>query len=106
MVLLGDAVIAVLAAVGLASLIWLSHSLLQPRRSALSNTLALVIAHGSAEELEQDVRTLARLRREERLFSRIVIFDGGMDEEARKRARLLCREVSGVELVQNIKTNR
>lgn len=95
--LLTDGVIAVLAAMGLASVLWLVLTpLLRPRCAA--ETAALVSARGSAEDLEQSVRALVRLRTEERVFGCIVILDRGMDEEARARARLLCRRYRGVEL--------
>lgn len=104
MVLLEDGVLAVLAAVGLASLIWLGYSLLQPRCGVFLNTAALVWASGSAEELEQSVRALSHIRTQERVFSRIVILDCGLDDEARARARLLCRKYRGVELKETIDT--
>lgn len=102
MQLLTDSVLAVLAAVGLASIFWLVLTPLLRPRCAADNTLALVAASGSAEDLEQSVRMLVRLRAEERVFSRIVILDGGLDEEARARANLLCRKYRGVELRETI----
>jgi len=100
MLIMQDALLAVLAAVGLTSLIWLAFGVLRrPRRAAREETLALILARGSGETLEQSVRELARLRTDERIFSRIVILDRGLDAEARVRAELLCRGVSGVELI-------
>ena len=107
MLILGDALLSLLAAIGLASLIWFFAAvLLRPRRVPMEDSLAVLIAHGSAEELEQRVRALVRLRREERAFSRIVILDRGLDEEAKARARLLCREAYGVELIEDGKFTR
>ncbi len=102
MLILGDGVLAVLAAIGLASLIWLFAGVLRcPHRGTSDETLALIVAQGSADTLEQSVRTLARLRTDERVFSRIVILDRGLNAEAKARARLLCREGNGVELIEN-----
>lgn len=95
MLILADALLALLAAVGLASLAWfvfIAH--FRPPRA--EETLALVIARGEAENLEQTVRALSR----QKLLSRILILDGGLDAEAKARAELLCRELGNTELVE------
>ena len=95
MLILADALLAMLAAVGLASLVWLVFGAqFRPPRTA--ETLALVIARGDAEHLEQTVRALSR----QKLLSRILILDGGLDAEAKARAELLCRELGNTELVE------
>lgn len=95
MLILADALLALLAAVGLASLVWLVFvARLRPRQT--EETLALVIARGEAGDLEQTVRALSR----QKLLSRILILDGGLDAEAKARAELLCRELGNTELVE------
>lgn len=95
MLILADALLALLAAVGLASLAWLVFGAhFRPPRA--EEALALVIARGEAENLEQTVRALSR----QKLLSRILILDGGLDAEAKARAELLCRELGNTELVE------
>lgn len=95
MLILQDALLALLAAVGLVSLVWLvAAARFRPQRA--EETFALVIARGGAESLEQTVRALAR----QKLLTRILILDGGLDAEAKARARLLCRELGNTELVE------
>ena len=90
--LLQDGVIAALAAVGLTTIIWFVVGALLHPWERCSAAIALVKAQGSAAELEQTVRQLQRSRGESCSFSRIVIVDCGMEEEARQVAELLCRE--------------
>lgn len=47
---------------------------------------------GAAEALEHTVRTLESERYASGGFSRIIIADCGMDEDAQRVAQLLCRE--------------
>ena len=87
MQLLQDGVIAALAAVGLATIVWFTvTALTHPRERVRSETAVIVPARGAAEALEHTVRTL------ESGFSRIIIADCGMDEDAQRVAQLLCRE--------------
>ena len=80
MQLLQDGVIAALAAVGLATIVWFTV------------TAVIVPARGAAEALEHTVRTLESERYASGGFSRIIIADCGMDEDAQRVAQLLCRE--------------
>ena len=109
MQLLQDGVIAALAAVGLATIVWFTvTALTHPRERVRSETAVIVPARGAAEALEHTVRTLESERyasggfsrnacgeRDGTLyggFSRIIIADCGMDEDAQRVAQLLCRE--------------
>ena len=59
MQLLQDGVIAALAAVGLATIVWFTvTALTHPRERVRSETAVLVPARGAAEALEHTVRTL------------------------------------------------
>ena len=76
MQLLQDGVIAALAAVGLATIVWFTvTALTHPRERVRSETAVIVPARGAAGG-----------------FSRIIIADCGMDEDAQRVAQLLCRE--------------
>ena len=89
MQLLQDGVIAALAAVGLATIVWFTvTALTHPRERVRSETAVIVPARGAAEALEHTVRTLESERYASGGFSRIIIADCGMDEDA----QLLCRE--------------
>lgn len=91
--LLEDGVIAALAAIGLATVLFLIVSaLLHPRRRGTLETVALVPCRGDGAKLEHTVRMLERSRYEEGGFTRIIILDCGMCEDAQKVAGLLCRD--------------
>ena len=98
MQLLEDGVIAVLAALGLVTLLWaLITALLRPRPTRETDAAVLVpCCRGEAANLEQTVRSLERARYEFGGFRRIVILDRGMDEDTRAVASLLCREAFDV----------
>ena len=64
----------------------------QPRERGRSETAVIVPARGAAEALEHTVRTLESERYASGGFSRIIIADCGMDEDAQRVAQLLCRE--------------
>lgn len=91
--LLQDGVIAALAAIGLTAVIFLLVSLItHPYRRGTLSADALVVVRGEDKRLEYTVRALARSRREEGGFSRIVLVDCGMGEETARVAALLCRD--------------
>ena len=93
MELLQDGVIAALAAVGLTALVWLFVTAVRhPREWSRSETAVIVPARGGAERLEQTVRALEGQRYASGGFSRIIILDCGMEEDAQRVAQLLCRE--------------
>ena len=112
--LLQDGVVAALAAIGLTAVIFLLVSaIVHPRRrgcipAAAENgaakirinpgniggedrVRAVVEACGEAKALEYTVRALLRSRYEEGGFSRVVIVDCGLSDDARCVAELLCR---------------
>ena len=100
MQLFSDAVIAVLAAVGLAALLYaLINALTRPCKPFQGDAAVLVPCRGDGSaRLEAAVRALVRARCTCGGFRRIVILDCGMDEDARAVAALLCREAFDVTL--------
>ena len=71
MQLLQDGVIAALAAVGLATIVWFTvTALTHPRERVRSETAVIVPARGAAETLEHTVRTLESERYASGGFSR------------------------------------
>lgn len=104
MQLLADGIIAALAAVGLATLLFLLLSaLLRPRRCDAMDAIAVVpCPRGEGAKLEQTVRLLTRTRYERGGFCRIVILDRGMDENTRQIAALLCREYYDVSVCSSV----
>ena len=83
-----DGLVAMLAAVGLASLMWavvkaVLYAGPERRRQG---------AAGDGELLEQQIRALQRLRQDQGAFDRILVVDCGLSEEGAKLARLLVKE--------------
>ena len=99
--LLQDGVVAALAAIGLTTIIFLFLSaIVHPRRRDTIPATAVIEASGEAKTLEYTVRALLRSRYEEGGFSRVVIVDGGLGDEPRRVAELLCRSEYAVYLCQ------
>ena len=97
--LLQDGLVAMLAAVGVASILWLLAGLvLRFPRETLHQVVALVPARGGANGLEHAVRTLEQLRGQYGGFGSIVIVDCGLNEVGRQVAALLAREERDVSL--------
>lgn len=89
-----DGLVAMLAAIGLASMMWAAVKtvLYTPAARRRQGAAALVPAQGDGELLEQQFRSLQRLRRDLGAFDRILVVDCGLSEEGVKLARLLVRE--------------
>lgn len=96
-----DGILALLAAIGLASVIWtlVRAVLFQP--AARKGVVVLICARGDGEELEQQVRELTVLRRERGVVGEIFLVDCGLSEEGRKLCRLLARGDRRVTLCQS-----
>ena len=98
MQLLEDGLVAALASIGLMTLIFLlATALTRPRRHALC-AFAVVPCRDGAEEAEETVRVLTRLRCESGCFGRILLLDRGLSPEGRAVTAILCREYGGVTL--------
>ena len=95
-----DGLVAMLAAIGLASLMWMVVRALffaQPERR--QGVVALIPAQGDGDALEQ-VHTLERMRREQGVLGMILLVDCGLTDEGQRVSRLLAREDRWVALCQ------
>ena len=91
--LLQDGLVAMLAAVGLATILWMVVSLfLRSKRQFFPRVTAVVRASGAGGDLEYIVHTLSQLRYERGTFGTILILDCGLTEEGRELAGLRTRE--------------
>ena len=84
-----DGLVALLAAIGLASILWLivRAVLFAPAHQRCAT--ALICARGDGEDLEAQVVTLSLLRLEHNAVDEILLVDCGLTEEGRKLCRLL-----------------
>ena len=95
-----EGIIALLAAIGLAAILWalVRAVLFQP--PTRHGVVALICARNNGEDLEQQVRELLLLRRERGIVGEILLVDCGLSEEGRKICRLLARGDRHVTLCQ------
>lgn len=88
-----DGVVALLAAIGLASMIWtVVKAVLFSGADRRKEIAALLPAQGGGEQLEEQLMVLQRLRRESGVFGRALLVDCGLSEEGRKTADVLCKK--------------
>lgn len=93
MQLLQDGLVAMLAAIGLASIMWMVvKAALYAPLERRQGTVALIPAQGDGEGLEGQVRIMERLRREQALVGMVLLVDCGLSEEGARLARLLARD--------------
>ena len=96
-----DGLVALLASIGLASILWtIIRAVLYAGPERRKGVVALLPAVGSGDGLEEQVRTLRALRGEQALFSMVLLVDCGLNEEGRKLAKLLARQDRWVSLCQ------
>ena len=94
-----DGLVALLASVGLASIMWtVVRAVLFAGQEVRREIAALLPVQGDGEHREEQVRVLARLRQEQGVFGRALLVDCGLTEEGRKLADLLVREHRWVSL--------
>lgn len=96
-----DGVIALLAAIGLASIFWALIRSIFFRRVTAHGTLVLICARFDGEGLEQQVRELVLLRRERGLVSAILLVDCGLSEEGKRLCSILARTERSVILCRS-----
>jgi len=88
-----DGVIALLAAIGLASMIWtVVRAVLFAGSERRVEITALLPAQGGGDNLEEQLLILQNLRQEQDVFHRILLVDCGLTDEGRKLAALLARK--------------
>lgn len=101
MLLLQDACVAFLSAVGLTSLVWLiAGGLLRSARPVIPGVLLVLPLRGEALAMESDVRELRRVQGQ-LPGSRIILADCGLTEDARKLAQYLADRERDAELVRD-----
>lgn len=94
-----DGLVAMLAAIGLASLMWtVVRAVLFSQPQRRQEVLVLLPAQGDGENLEQQVHQLSHLRYEQGILGMVLMVDCGLSEEGRKLAKLLAREDRWVSL--------
>lgn len=94
-----NSVVAFLAAVGIAALVWLlAGLLLHGRRESIPVTLVLPIC-GGAEVLEGWLRTLRQMQTQLDWSASIAVVDCGLTAEGRHRAQLLVSRFDGIDLL-------
>ena len=92
-----ETLIALLAAVGLASLGLLFFARrVFPLNETQEDILALVPAKNANRSFDQTIYCLLRLRRWGLLRGQVAVVDCGLDEEGRALARLLCANTDEV----------
>ena len=96
-----DGVIALLAAIGLASIFWVLIRSVFFRRTAARGTLVLICARDDGEGVEQQVRALTMLRRERGLVNGILLVDCGLNEEGRHLCSIIARRERTVVLCRS-----
>ena len=87
-----DGVIAGLASIGLASLLWLAVRRIFAQPDYPRYATALLMACGEGTPLEPQLRALQHLCREYGMIDRILVADCGLSPEGRKAAELLARQ--------------
>ena len=93
MALFRDALIALLAAMGLVTVFWLALRVLFGREKDLCSTVYLVLpVSEKTKDMERAVSVLQRFRREYGGTAKAVLLNCGMEEQQRHMARLLQKE--------------
>ncbi len=94
-----DGLLAMLAAIGLASLMWMAvRAVLFARPARRSGVVALIPAKGDGDLVEEQVHTLALMRSEQGIIGQVLLVDCGLTEEGQKLCKLLAREDRWVSL--------
>lgn len=94
-----DGVIAFLAAVGLAGLVWLTADWLVRRREVPLRAAIVLPVRGAAEELDYAVYTACRVRRRLGRYTPVLVVDCGLEEKSRLRAELLAENNNCVAVI-------
>ena len=87
-----DGIIAFLAAIGTASILWAIVRALLFAPPGHPSATALIAARGDGEDLEAQVRALLMIRSERGAVGEILLVDCGLTEEGRALCRLLSRQ--------------
>lgn len=94
-----DGLVALLAAIGLASILWTAVRAVLFAGPARRREIGLLLpAQGDGERLEEQLRVLETLRREQGLTGRALLVDCGLTQEGRRLADLLAGKYRWVTL--------
>ena len=88
---MGNGVLAFLAAVGIAALVWLVTGVILRRRPPEVPAVLVLPACGGAEALEGWVRTLLEVRAQLGRSAEIAVVDCGLTAEGARRVQLLAQ---------------
>ena len=94
-----DGIIALLAAIGMATLLWWTVQALifvPPRHR---DAVVLVTARGDGGDLEAQIRTLLLIREEKQVVGEILLVDCGLTEDGKILCRHLARQYRLVTLI-------
>ena len=98
MKIVGDALIAFFATVGVTACVWVVAGTVLGLEKCNGRNVRLVLSvSDDAPAMEHDLRDLVRIRRQLPLAA-LVLEDRGLGTEARDLAEYLCRRYDGVEL--------
>ena len=92
MTLLADTVMALLAAIGLAAVLYLLVRSTAGKKELCSPVYLILPVSERTKEMEQSVAELQLLRRRYGGAAKVVLLDAGMEEEQCRMARILQRE--------------
>ncbi len=96
-----DGLLAALAAVGLASLLWaVVRAVMCARPPRQLGVIAIVTAQGDGEGLEEQVRALGELRRKQGTYGQVLLVNCGLTEEGRRLCGLLAWQDRWVQLCE------
>ena len=94
-----DGIIALLASIGTATLLWWTVQALIYVPPRHRGTVILVTARGDGDDLEAQIRALSLMGGEHPLVGEILLVDCGLTEEGKTLCRLLERQHRRVSLV-------
>ncbi len=96
-----DGLVAMLAAIGLASMMWaVVKVVLYAGPERRPGVVAVIPAQGAGETLEEQVHILERLRQEQGVIGMVLLVDCGLSEEGKRLSRALERRNRWVTLCQ------
>ena len=103
---MGNSVLAFLAAVGIAALVWLVTGVLLRRRPPEVPAVLVLPACGGAEALEGWVRALLEVRAQLGRAAEITVVDCGLTAEGARRVQLLAQRFDKIMVLDRDELDR
>lgn len=97
-------ILAVLATIGLAALLWLIFGTFLMPAGTPGTMRIYLLASGEADDVEHTLRGLKWLRNAGLLAGKVDILDAGLDGVGRARVKHLLKQYPGVHLIQTDKS--